>query len=185
MKKALIIVLILLVLGAVGAFIFYKVAVPKMAAKAIVKGEYSAVIPQKVQKKIEDVRDTINHRFDEVIAITQKENITIEQLMKGIDEVEKKEVLATYKEVISKQVTDPEKIFNIAYKHIKIEAFDPMVLKETFLSHAKPQHIKRGLQFAEKNKIMESLDMQMARSVAKQILREKQKEIEEKTGMEL
>jgi len=180
MKKFLIIVAVIIIVALGGGYYFYTQVVPKMAAKAIVKGEYSPIIPNRVRKKIGVVRNTVNHQVEDVIHIAEDQGITMEQLMQAIDEVDKKEVMNTYQEVIKRQTLDPEEVFNIANQNIKIEAFDPLLLKPAFIKYATEPRINQVLQFVKKNHLMENLDMNMVRSVGKQILLEKAKEIKNK-----
>lgn len=182
MKKKILIGLgVLLILTLIGGFYFYKKVVPEMAAKAIVKGEYSPLVPKKIQTKVNAVRDKVNKPIDKALEATASSGITIEQLFAAIDQVDKTEVEQTYNQIRQNDVTDPQEAFKIAYKNISIEAFDPMILKPVYDEIIKKEHIVRGINMVEKNNILENLDMQMMRSVAKQILLQKQEEIKART----
>jgi hypothetical protein len=174
---------ITLLIAIIGGFYFYKKVVPEMAAKAIVKGEYSPIVPKKIQNKVNAVRKTVNTRIDKAFDITTSNGITIDQLFAAIDQVDKQEVEKTYSLMKEKNVTDPQEAFKIAYANITIEAFDPMILKPVYDEIIKKEHILRGYNIIEKNNLLENLDMQMIRSVAKQILIQKQEEIKERTDV--
>ncbi|MTI22488.1 hypothetical protein E1176_15760 [Fulvivirga sp. RKSG066] len=180
MKKILIITSLVLVAVLAAAFYAYKKVIPEMTAKAIVKGEYSVFIPKKVESKISIVRDTVNRKIDEVVMIADSEGITIEQLIAGLEEVDKNEVMAAYRDVKKNNLSAPEEIFDSAYKNIKIEAFDPLLLKPAFVKHIQRDHVDKVMHFVEKNNIMENLEMNMYRNIAKQVLYEKQDELRQK-----
>ena len=184
MKKKILIGLgIAVVMVLLGSFYFYKKVVPEMAAKAIVKGEYSAFVPKKIQRKVNAMREKVNKPIDKALVATASSGITLEQLFAAIDQVDKQEVETTYNLIKEQNVTDPQKAFDIAYTNISIEAFDPMILKPVYDEIIKKEQILMGINVIESNNLLENLDMQMARSIAKQILMQKQDEIEERTDV--
>jgi uncharacterized protein YxeA len=181
MKKILIGLGVILIMAIIGGFYFYKQVIPKMAAKAIVKGEYSAFVPKKIQNKVNAARGEINNQVEKTLKATSSNGITIDQLYIAIDQVDKTEVETTYKLIMEGEITDPQEAFNIAYSNIEIEVFDPMILKPVYDEIIKKEHIIRVVKTIESNNLLENLDMQMARNVAKQILMQKQEEIKGRT----
>lgn len=180
-KKIVIGLAVILVLAMAGGFYFYKKEVPKMAAKAIVKGEYSPLVPKKIQTKVNAAREEVNEKVEKTLIVSMSNDITIEQLFAAIDQVEKQEVKKVYDLIKEKNITDPQEAFKVAYDNIKIEAFDPLVLKPAYDDIIKKHHVLMGLNLIEKYNLFETLDVAMARSIAKQILLQKKEEIESRT----
>ncbi|MEQ8475259.1 hypothetical protein [Fulvivirga sp.] len=180
-KKIMISLAVILILAIAGGFYFYKKEVPKMAAKAIVKGEYSPLVPKKIQTKVNAARQEVNEKVEKTLIVSMSNDITIEQLFAAIDQVEKQEVEKVYDLIKEKNITDPQEAFKVAYDNIKIEAFDPLVLKPAYDDIIKKHHVLMGLNLIEKYNLFETLDVAMARSIAKQILLQKKEEIESRT----
>lgn len=184
MKKKILIGLgIAVVMVLIGSFYFYKKEIPKMAAKAIVKGEYSPIVPTKIQNKVNAARQEVNEKVEKTLMVSMSNNITIDQLFSAIDQVDKQEVRKAYDLIKEKNITDPQEAFEVAYDNIKIEAFDPLVLKPAYDEIIKKHHVLMGLNLIEKYNLFETLDVAMARSVVKQILVQKQEEIKERTDV--
>lgn len=182
MKKKILIGLgVTLLIIIIAGFYFYKKVVPEMAAKAIVKGEYSVLVPKKIQKKVNAVRGKVNNRVEKALMATSSNGVTIDQIFEAIDQVDKSEIEKTYNIISSEKITDPHEAFKIAYENIKIEAFDPMILKPVYDEIINKGHIQMGINVIKNNNLLENLDMQMARSVAKQIILQKKEEIESRT----
>lgn len=181
MKKILILVLAFLIIGLIGGWYVYRVQIPKMAASAIIKGEYSAFVPQKIQRKINKIRDSLNNQIEEVLTITDTLGISIEDILAGLEEVDKQEVINTYEQIKETKPSTTSQVFQIAYDNIKISAFDPMVLRGPFVKHAKMKQITRAMQYVEDNDLLDNLDMDLMRRTAKEILLQKKEEILKRT----
>jgi hypothetical protein len=180
MKKLLITLSILLVL-ALGGYMLYQHYYPKMVADAIVNDKYNKVIPKKYQPKFKELKDSVNNKVDNLMDVAEVNNVSFDQLIEGIDEVQEDDVRAALDELKNTKIKSVEQVFEIGKKHIKIDSFDPEILREAFLKNVQIKHIKKGLRYIETHDLLNKMDPETAKAIAKQLILQKKEKIEQKT----
>ena len=159
-------------------FMYYYVF-PRLVAKAIITEEYSKFIPRRYQQNFKATNENVN----EFLSKSQQNGVSIEDLLSAIDEIKEQDVRNALEELKSTKLDSVEQIYNIAYKHIKISSFDPVLLKPTFLKHVKMHHIKKILKYIKRNNLESSLTAKSAKRIAKQIILQKKDKIMRKSNV--
>ncbi len=182
-KKLVLILAIILCLIAVTGWYYYKVAFPKMVAEAVVNKKYPRLMPEKYREGLASVGDTLDTRIQHLIEISESKGISLDELITGIDQIQEDQVRNAVNEVLSTKITNVEQVFDIGIKHIKVQAFDPEELRGPFLENVNLQHIKKGIRYIKTHRILEEMDPDTVRKIARQILIEKRKKIVDKVDV--
>src|SRR5687768_5962256 len=101
MRKFALFLLTLIVIIGVGAFIFYKFYLPDMVAEALIKDETPSYVPVAVKNKLEKFKAPMNKASEDVIAQMHESNLSLDQILKAIDETEEQDVHAALYELNS------------------------------------------------------------------------------------
>ncbi len=170
----------LLLVVVVSAYFIYQHFLPKFIARAVVSSELSSYMPEKYKSTIESLEDSINSKAENVIRITAAYDVSFELLLNAVDEVKESDVRAAFKELDTIKITNVEQVFDIGKKHIKIDSFDPEILREAFLKNVEIKHVKKGMRYVKNHDLLNTLDSETARNIVKQILIQKKEKIEKK-----
>ncbi|SMG41733.1 hypothetical protein SAMN05661096_02816 [Marivirga sericea] len=183
MKKNKIIIVVfslttlLITIGYMGYLYVY----PKIVADAIVNKKYASIIPERYKNGFNLITDSINNKVSDVMKISEDKGITIDDLLKAIDEIKEEDVRDALEELYKTDLQSIEQVYSIGRKHIKFQAFDPDLLKDSFLKHVKMHHVERGLKYIKKHDLENQLDVQSGKRIAKQIIIQKQEKIMKKS----
>jgi hypothetical protein len=91
-RKWAYIILGFLLMCVIGSVIVYKFFLPSIIAKTLSAEELPAYIPQRVKSKIEKVNKPLNETARNVISTIHNSGITIDQLLKAIDEAKEERI---------------------------------------------------------------------------------------------
>ncbi len=182
-KRILLIAIVLIFLTIPFIYIGYRYVYPKMVAEAIVSKKYTSIIPQRYLDDFNLISDTINSKISKVMVITEDKGITIEDLLKAIDQIKEKDVRDALEELYQTDLETVEQVYLIGRKHIDFEAFDPDLLKSSFLEHVQMHHIERGLKYIKRHDLENQLDAESGRRIAKQIIIQKKDKIMKKSDV--
>lgn len=186
LKRIIIVIFLLAIVGLGASWYYYKKELPKIVAEAVVNDEYDdypSIMPEKVVRTIEASKKEVNKRVDKVIKTTKTAGITVEQLIQGIDEVKEEDARKMTKVLLQTEIISVEQVFDMGVKHLQIDAFDPELLREAFVANVEMQHIKRGLKYIESNDLLNTMGADMARDIAKAVIRAKEEKIREKANI--
>ncbi|HYF67526.1 MAG TPA: hypothetical protein VD884_05285 [Ohtaekwangia sp.] len=174
MKKTGIVIVVVLIL-AVAGYLGYEAFFPKLIAHSITAEESPAWMPNSVDTKIKKIRKPVNEMASAVIKHAHKSNVSIEDVLKAIDEAKEEQAYALLEELNKTEIQSTDQVFNMAKKHFPVD-FDVEIFRETFNKKVTLHHIKKGLRYANSYKEREEFDPETAKSVAKQILLQKEAE---------
>ncbi|MEO7990611.1 MAG: hypothetical protein ABI663_13780 [Chryseolinea sp.] len=157
------------------AYVGYrKILLPYYVARIILNDETSKLLPKRYEKRIVKSRKRISSSIDSVLVISYRENISLEQLLRAIDEVKEEQVYKFLDELNTTNITSSDQVFDIGKKHFKAD-FDVELFRAVFQDKAPVDLIKKGLALANKHREDDDLSPEIIRSVAKQLLIEKDK----------
>ena len=182
-NKIIIIVFSLIILLISIGYLGYLYVYPKIVADAIVHKKYASVIPERYKDGFNLITDSINYKVSDVMKISEENGITIDDLLKAIDEIREEDVRNALEELYQTDLQSIEQVYNIGRKHIKFQAFNPDLLKDSFLKHVKMHHVERGLKYIKKHDLENQLDVESGKRIAKQIIIQKKEKIMKKSDV--
>jgi hypothetical protein len=180
MKKLFIGLLVLLTLIAIGGFVVYKFYMADLIADAIItKEDVPAFVPEKIKSKIDKYRTPINYGAEETIKKMHESHITLEHLLKAIDEAPEDQAYALLEELNATKIRSSNQVFDMVKERFPVD-FDVEVFRKPFIEKVDVKTIRKGIAYM--NQHAESMDVEMAKSVAKKILLQKEKEYNKVMG---
>ncbi len=172
----------LFIIAGLGYLGYTKLLLPRYVAKIIMDEETTPkYLPNRYEKRLVKSRRRINSGVDSVLVIIHRKNISLDQLLKAIDEVKEEQAYSFLDELNSTTIVSSDQVFDIGKKHFKTD-FDIELFRDVFQKKAQVQVIKRGLILANKQRENQDMSPETIRAVAKQILIEKEKKF---TGLNL
>ena len=175
MKKFLIWIIGLFVVFAAAGLIFYKFYLPGMVADAIVEDQTPAYVPKFVEVRIKKYKAPLNKSAGDVIHEIHESNVSLEQVLKAIDQTEPEQVYAALAELDNSNVKTTDQVFDISKKYINAD-FNVEILRKPFNENVNMAMVKRAMGYAEGHRNDDSIDPEMAKAVAKKLLIQKEKE---------
>ncbi|MBX2963575.1 MAG: hypothetical protein KF687_13770 [Cyclobacteriaceae bacterium] len=173
-KKFLIATIVLTaILGAVGYTLYQNLA-PRLIAKAILEDKEPSIMPKKVASKLKKVKKPINKLSEEVINSIHKHNITFEQILQLIDNVEEKEVNNLLSQIqASNKIESHDQLFDMI-KEALFADYEIEQLRDPFKQHFKLNLVQSYINLALEQRDNNLIDFDMAKVILKQILTEKE-----------
>ncbi len=166
---------ILAIVILVGYIGYKKIVLPRYLTNLILEEKDTpSIIPNRYAKRLVKARKRINASVDSALTVIHRNNITIDQLLKAIDDVEEKQVYACLDELNSISITNTDQVFDIGKKYFKTD-FDIELFRPDFRQYVTLPMIKKGLKYANKQRADPEMDPETAKTIAKQILIEKEK----------
>jgi len=159
-----------------GGYIGYKkIILPRYLAKLILdEKDAPSIIPNRYAKRLVKARKRINAGVDSTLVVIHRNNITMDQLLKAIDDVKDEDVYWCLDELNSIRITNSDQVFDIGKKYFKPD-FDVELFRPDFRRYVTLPMIKKGLKYANKQRDDPEMDSETAKTIAKQILIEKEK----------
>lgn len=176
MKKILIgIVLTVIVIMAAGYFI-YRHYLPEFVASTLSSEKLPPYLPKHVQTKIEEFRAPVNKGTEEMVKEIHRANVPIEKVYETIDNTTDEQAYALLDELNNTPLKNTDHVFDIIKKHIPAN-FNVEVFRRPFTEHFNMKMVRKALYYGEKNRKSKDLDVDFAKAIIKQVLKEKDKEI--------
>ncbi|HEY0656333.1 MAG TPA: hypothetical protein VGD65_24540 [Chryseosolibacter sp.] len=179
MKRFLLIVIILGLFLWAGVYIFYRVYLPDLVAKALVADETPSYIPRRIMNKVDELRAPVNKGADEMIIEMKKNEIPLDDVVEVIESTTEDEAYEFLKDLNESQPKTPDEVFDIAKKHVEAD-FDIEVFRKPFVENVSMASIKKAMRYANTNQRTKDLDIVTGRAIAKQILIEKYNQVSQK-----
>jgi hypothetical protein len=176
MKRFLLIIIVLGLLGWIGAYIFYRFYLPDILARAIVSSETPSYIPRRLMNRVDELRSPVNKGADEIIAEMKKNDIPLEDVVEVIENTSEDEAFEFLNELNQTNPKTPNEVFDIAKKHIDAD-FDVEILRKPFIENVNMKAIRKAMRYANTNQRTKDLDIETGRAIAKQILVEKYQQV--------
>ena len=178
--KVLKISLILLLIFGIIAYIGYTVYVPKMITNTIATGEIPGMIPEKYHTRIEETREKVNEEIDKLPEMMNKYQLSYDELLAFAMEVKNKEVLNALEEMKNTDITSSDQAFDIALSNISAELPQSEKVKEVFKDKIPVDRIHEEITKMETSELPLSVEVDLARRIAIQLLKDKKDEIKDK-----
>ena len=174
MKKGILILSAIVIIGA-GCYYAYHWYFPEIIAQSIVSERSPRYVPKKVQNKIRKVKKPINEGASAVITTMHKTGITMEQVLKAIDEAKEEQAYAMLDELNETKIENTNQVFDMAKKHFPVR-FNVEVFREAFNDKVNLSLIKKGIRYANIYRDEEKMDARTAKAIVKKILIQKEKD---------
>ncbi|MFM9840238.1 MAG: hypothetical protein ACKVOQ_18370 [Cyclobacteriaceae bacterium] len=155
--------------------IVYKFFLPTIIAKTLSAEKLPDYIPQRIKIKIEKVNKPLNETARNVINTIHSSGITIEQLIRAIDEAKEEHAYSMLDELNKTKITNVDQLFDMAKKYFPVD-FDVEVFRDAYRKKATIPLIEKAIMYANKYKNERLMDAQTAKETAKRILRTKEAE---------
>ncbi len=181
MKVLKILVIILVAVAAIG-YLGYTLYVPRMVSNTISTGEIPAYIPKKYHKKITETREVVNSEINKLPEAMNKYQLSYEELLAFAQEVKNDEVLEGLKEIQAAEISSSEQAFDIMMTHIDAELPQSHKVRDLFADKVPVEKIQSEIVNMKDSELPLSVEVDLARRIAIQILKEKRDEIEQKLG---
>jgi hypothetical protein len=179
-RKFIIVLFVIAAIVAGGLWYGYYHLIPQMVGKAIVEESEPAVLPGPYKAKISRIRKPVNRATEKLIQEIDSLNIPFAAILRLIDETENSDVVNTIEELKSAQPTSPNAIFNIVKKNIHSREFDLELFRKPFLKYATMERYRYGMQYIDRNEVIEQIEDMPYKEIMKEILLQKRAEIDRK-----
>ncbi len=176
MKRLAIVIVILGVIGLIG-YKVYEYYIPRAISKALTSGESSEILPTNVKKKVGTLKTKVDKNIDKLPSLMKQANITYDDLYVMIDKADADQFFAAFDEVKLADWETTNEVFDIGLKHISIDGYDLESFREPFNSYATTDKINQWMEIIEKNKLLASMSIPMAKETAKTLLETKKEDI--------
>lgn len=176
MKKALIVLLLILIIGCTGFYFIYRSYMPELVVESIVSGKVPSYFPEKVQNRFKKIREPLNTGTTEVIKTLREERIPLEKVTTAIDNTTEAQVNAMIDELSVANPQTKDEFFTIAKKHLPAD-FNIEIFRESFNEHADVKTLRKVVRSAKRSKDKKAVDFETGKEILKQLLIEKEKQL--------
>jgi hypothetical protein len=178
MKKLALIAGAILLIG-LAAYVAYEVYLPAMIAQSITD-EPVAFVPDNIQHRLDKIRKPVNEGADAVVQTMYKSGVSMDQILKAIDNAEEEQAYAFLNELNKADIQSADQVFSIAKKYFPVD-FDVEIFRKPFNEKVTLATIKKGVRYANIYKDKEEFDVSTAKSIMKRILLQKEDEFKRLT----
>jgi hypothetical protein len=154
---------------AFSAGIVYKFYLPSLVAKTLSDDHLPGYIPNKLKTRIEKVKKPINETARDVIKTIHTSGISLDQILKAIDDAKEEQAYAMLDELNKTHVTNVDQVFDMGKKYFPVD-FDVEVFRDFYHKKATVPLIEKGILYANKYRNEKLMDAETAKETIKQIL---------------
>lgn len=151
-------------------FLTYKVIIPSYIADLLTQEKAPSYLPEKYKNQVERIHKPIRKYSNEIFNVTDSLQLSLNDLLKIIDDIDPDEVLKVYQLLENKEVKSSEEVFNLICEHITIQKIEIQTYKHIFLKHATTARINRILRYAEEHNLVTSIAPATAKKIARQLV---------------
>jgi hypothetical protein len=169
MSKLLIFIVVVVVLGLV-AYAGYRYFLPSMIAKTLTSEEPSALVPEKMQQQVTELRAKIDREVEEVPALLKETRLGVDDLANIIDRIDPGQVFDAIDELKTTSLTSTDQVFDICMKHIKVDGYDLEVFRGPFVRNTSVGNIREAVAKVDRDDILTSMSVPVLKQTAKQVL---------------
>lgn len=180
-RKILGFALVISILILIG-YVAYKQYAPEIIANELLKKTEPAFLPKKVAEKMKEIKAKTNSISAGAINDIHKSNISLEQVLKAIDNATEDKANLLLDEI--NRLKDPksaDQVFDLAKKHFPVD-FDVEALRQPFRAKADSILLKKALRKANEYRDNNLIDFESAKIIIKRILIEKEKEFNQQVN---
>lgn len=176
MKKLFLLLIIIILIG-LGFFTVYKIYYPKVVAKVFVNKKRGDFLPQKIEEKLPTISDTAFKKIDKLIESNAQYGLSVNQLETAISELKKKNLKVIYGKLKDIEITSAEQVFDTISNNLSMKSIDIERFRKIFIAKVEKEQIKKVINYIEKHDLFNTLDEEVAREIALQILEQREAEI--------
>lgn len=169
MKRVVQISLLVLGVLAISGVVFYYYFLPGYAASIILREDIPGYIPNQYSAKIEEIKKPVAMYSKDVFKIADSLDLSLEFILKVIDDTDSKEIMDVYYLLEHKNITNSEEVYNTIVDNVTFTGFDPDHFKGAFIKFATPGRINRLLRYAEGHEFATSIGPDVSKKIAKQL----------------
>jgi hypothetical protein len=151
------------------AGIIYKFYLPSLVAKTLSADQLPGYFPKKLKTKIEKVKKPINETARDVINTMHTSGISLDQVLKAIDDAKEEQAYAMLDELNKTKITDVDQVFDMGKRYFPVD-FDVEVFRDFYHKKATIPLIEKGILYANKYRNEKLMDAETAKETVKQIL---------------
>ena len=177
MKKLIIFVLMLAVIGAI-AYAGYRYYLPSMIAETLMSDEPSSLVPAEMQEKVEAVKLKIDKEIEKLPVFMKEHKIVYEDLQVMIDRADPDQFIDAYVELATTRITSADQVFDIGMKHVRISGYDLEVFRAAFVENTSVEDIQKVIDKVEDNEFLTNMSFPVIKETAKKLLDSKKTEIQ-------
>jgi ABC-type xylose transport system substrate-binding protein len=163
------------------AYVAYEVYFPQMIAESITS-EHISLVPDQIEHRFEKIRKPVNDGAGVVVEAMHNSGVTMDQILKAIDEAREEQAYAFLDELNRSEITSPDQVFSMAKKHFPVD-FNVEIFRRPFNEKVSIATIRKGVRYANIYKDKEEFDVATAKSIVKRILLEKEEEFKRLTNI--
>ncbi len=171
-------ILIAIILFILAGGIFYKFFLTDFIANTLLNDSLPSYLPWHLKSKIEKVQKPVSESAFAVISVMHQSGITLDQILKAIDDAKEEQAYAMLDELNTTKITDVDQFFDIGKKYFPVD-FDVEVFREVYREKTTMRLIKKAIRHANIYKKEERMDAETAKEIAKKILISKEEEYNE------
>jgi hypothetical protein len=175
-KKILIAGLVVVLI--IASWMGFKIYMRRMIANAIVSpNELPAYIPEKVREKVKKVKVPVNQGAEAIInSLHQSKKVTLDQILKAIDNVTEDQAYTMLESLNNTKIKNTDQVFDMAKEQFPVD-FDVEIFRKAYHEQVSMRLIKKAMAYGNKYKQTQEMDFESARSIVKQILIQKEKDL--------
>lgn len=183
MKKIIVVIVALLIVGSIAAYFTYKHYMPNVVAEAIISEDVPDYLPKRVQNKIKSLRSPVNTGAEDVVKKIHQSEIPLKKILEMIDNTHEDQIDNLLQDLNLTPLKSTDQVFDIAKKHLTAD-FDIEVLRQPFNKNVNLKMIQKGIQYSNTSSKANNINIETAKAIVKKILIEKEKELSAKGNTE-
>ena len=165
---------------AVGSWVYVRYYLPEQIAQNVInQSESYPMMPKPLKQKVVKGQKMVEGNMDVIEKELDQLNLSFDDLLIIVDEVDPDEVKKTIKLLTEKEIYDPEQVFEVGKANVHVEHVNPEIFRETFLKYADSARIKKALRIINENNMLVNISVPVARETVKRILIEKRESVSE------
>ena len=176
MKKLLKLLIFVAVLG-IAAYAGYRYFLPSMIATTLTSDEPSALVPEKMQQQVSELRAKIDREVEEVPALLKETRLGVDDLEIIIDRADPEQFFNAIDELKTTTLTSTDQIFDICMKHIRIDGYDLEVFRDPFVRNTSVENIREAVAKIDRDDMLTTMSVPVLKETAKQVLASSREEI--------
>jgi hypothetical protein len=174
MKKLIFVSITIASLCVLGYYAYHHF-LTSVVADSITSEKSAAWIPTHVSSKINKIKKPVNEMATEVVKQAHASNVTMDDIIRAIDNAEEEQAYAMLDELNKKEIKNTDEVFTMAKKYFPVD-FDVEIFREVFNKKISMGHINKGIKLANQYKNQDEIDAETAKTILKKILLQKEEE---------
>ncbi|MGB5976689.1 MAG: hypothetical protein WBG62_04700, partial [Cyclobacteriaceae bacterium] len=126
------------------------------------------------------VKEAVNEEVDKLPEKMEEMNVSYDDLIQAIDEMDEKDIMATYESLRESPPATTDEAYNVVMSHLDLESVDMEKLRPYFNESLTVEEINRVVEKAEKSKLFSKMSLPVLKNTIRQLLLQREDEIKSK-----